>query len=700
MDRRKFIHDLSHAAALPSLFSSFSLDNFIFGSSSSISNTISKGNILIIINMNGGNDGLNTVIPLNQYSELNKVRPHVIMPESKLVQLGSNDLALHPALNDLKYLYDEERFKIIQNVGYPNSNFSHFRSMDIWLSGSGNEKFLYSGWLARFLEKNHKTFPNNYPNIRFPDPLAIEVSSQTSLLLTGEKSTMSFVTNNPSDFFSELDKSSYEYDESIKGSKLLFLQTISNQSQDYGSRVKEAYEQGTFTSEYPRSHLGSQFEKMTKLITGGLNTRIYYLNYGGFDTHGLQVDTSDRTKGQHASLLKELNDCIVALFKNLDKSGDSERILGMTISEFGRTIKSNATNGTDHGSIAPVFIFGNKINSAVLGSNPVIPEINPRDWNQKELELQFDYRSIFSSVLDQWMGESKSSNEIFYGDFKSIDIIKKQYIDTDNDGVMDINDNCPDTPEGSVVDLNGCVLFTLAANNYSVKSVSASCIGSNNGKIEISAEDTSYTYQVNISGIDSTYSLSADNNHSLVIEDLEVGAYTINFTIDSQEGYIQSFETTITEPAPLQGKAQVDYFSKTATLKLSGSEVYYIEVNGQMMASNSNDFSAPLKPGKNIIKVTTPLDCQGVYEEVLFMSEKLRYFPNPVQNELNITVPGTDSEINIEIFTDGGANLYRGTHSINGSRTIQLPMSRYKSGLYIVTGSGKTVNESFKIIKN
>ena len=112
MDRRKFIHDLSHAAALPSLFSSFSLDNFIFGSSSSISNTISKGNILIIINMNGGNDGLNTVIPLNQYSELNKVRPHVIMPESKLVQLGSNDLALHPALNDLKYLYDEERFKI------------------------------------------------------------------------------------------------------------------------------------------------------------------------------------------------------------------------------------------------------------------------------------------------------------------------------------------------------------------------------------------------------------------------------------------------------------------------------------------------------------------------------------------------------------------------------------------------------------
>ena len=384
--------------------------------------------------------------------------------------------------------------------------------------------------------------------------------------------------------------------------------------------------------------------------------------------------------------------------KNLDAIGRSDDILAMTFSEFGRTIVSNGSNGTDHGTAAPLFIFGNKVDPTILGNNPYIP--SNITW-QDNLESEFDFRQVYTSLINQWMDVgSTTSKDVLFKDFDELQIVGKEYIDTDGDGVADINDNCPDTPEGSVVDLNGCVLFTLAANNYSIKSVSASCVGSNNGKIEVSAEDTSYTYQVNISGIDTTYSLSADNNHSLIIEDLEVGVYTINFTIDSQEGYIQSFETTITEPAPLQGKAQVDYFSKTAKLKLSGSEVYYIEVNGQMMASNTNDFSAPLKPGKNIIKVTTPLDCQGIYEEVLFMSEKLRYFPNPVQNELNITVPGTDGEINIEIFTDGGANLYRGTHSINGSRTIQLPMSRYKSGLYIVKCSGKTVNESFKIIKN
>jgi hypothetical protein len=232
-----------------------------------------------------------------------------------------------------------------------------------------------------------------------------------------------------------------------------------------------------------------------------------------------------------------------------------------------------------------------------------------------------------------------------------------------------------------------------------VKTVSASCIGSNNGKIAVSASNTSYTYQLGISGMETTYSLSSDNEHTILLEDLEVGIYTINISIAEQEGYLQSFEAKISEPDPLQGKAQIDYFSKSAQLNLSGSEVYYVEVNGVMMASHSNYFSAPLKAGKNVIKVTTPLDCQGVFEEVLFLSEKLRYFPNPVTSDLNITIPGTDEEIALEIFSDSGSNLYRGTHKIGASRTIQLPMGRFKSGLYIVTGIGKTVNESFKVIK-
>jgi uncharacterized protein (DUF1501 family) len=698
MERKHFLHTLAHVAAAPTIFSSLAFNKLDFSTNSFLSNTIEEGRIIVIIRMNGGNDGLNTVIPMDQMSALSNARPHVILPENKIVSLGTNDLGLHPSLSDFKTLFNEDRLKIIQNVGYPNPDFSHFRSTDIWQSASDSDEYFNSGWMARYIEDKHPSYPEAYPTEAYPHPLAVEVNGGSSMLFTGEKSFTSFQAGNPSNFQEIINEFDNEYPSDNKGNKLKYLQLIAKQSMVYSKIVKEKYENGKNTVSYGNSNLERQLEIVSQLINGGLKSRIYLVDFGGFDTHDTQVDSSDRTKGQHAALLQELNDAVTTFIKNLDASGLSDNVLAMTFSEFGRTIVSNGSNGTDHGTAAPLFIFGNKVDPTILGDNPYIP--SNISW-QDNLANEFDFRQIYSSLINQWMGGGPTtSKDVLFKDFDELQIVGKEYIDTDNDGVTDINDNCPDTPEGSVVDLNGCVLFTLAANNYSVKTVSASCIGSNNGKIEVSAQDTSYTYQVNISGVDTTYSLSADNNHSLVIEDLEVGAYTINFTIDSQEGYIQSFETSITEPAPLQGKAQVDYFSKTAKLRLSGSEVYYIEVNGQMMASNTNDFSAPLKPGKNIIKVTTPLDCQGVYEEVLFMSEKLRYFPNPVQNELNITVPGTDSEINIEIFTDGGANLYRGTHSINGSRTIQLPMSRYKSGLYIVTGSGKTVNESFKIIKN
>jgi len=698
MERKHFLHNLAHLAAAPSIFSSLAFNSLDFSSNSFLSNTIEEGKIIVIIKMSGGNDGLNTVIPLDQMSALSNARPHVILPENKIVPLGSNDLGLHPALSDFKTLFDEDRLKIIQNVGYPNPDFSHFRSTDIWQSASDSDEYISSGWMARYIEDRHPSYPEAYPSEAYPHPLAVEINGGSSILFAGKKSFTSFKVFNPSNFQEIINEFDNEYPADNKGNKLKYLQLIGKQSMAYSKVVKDKYENGKNTVSYGNSNLERQLEIVSQLIIGGLKSRIYLVDIGGFDTHDTQVDSSDRTKGQHAALLKDLNNALTVFIKNLDANGLSDNVLAMTFSEFGRTIVSNGSNGTDHGTAAPMFVIGNKVDPKILGANPLIP-VNA--IKQDNLSAEFDFRQVYSSLINQWMGSGPTtSKDVLFKDFDELQIVTKDYKDTDNDGVADINDNCPDTPEGSVVDLNGCVLFTLAANNYSVKSVSASCIGSNNGKIEVSAEDTSYTYQVNISGLDSTYSLSADNNHSLVIEDLEVGSYTINFTIDSQEGYIQSFETTITEPAPLQGKAQVDYFSKTAKLKLSGSEVYYIEVNGQMMASNSNDFSAPLKPGKNIIKVTTPLDCQGVYEEVLFMSEKLRYFPNPVQNELNITVPGTDNEINIEIFTDGGANLYRGTHSINGSRTIQLPMSRYKSGLYIVTGSGKTVNESFKIIKN
>ena len=697
MERRHFLHNLAHVAAAPTIFSSLAFNTLDFSSNSFLSNTVEDGKIIVIIRMDGGNDGLNTVIPLDQMSNLSKARPHVILPENKIIPLGSNELGLHPSLSDFKTLFDEDRLKIIQNVGYPNPDFSHFRSMDIWQSASDSNQYLTSGWVARYIENQHPSYPEAYPSDAYPHPLAVEMGWQSSLLFTGQKSFTSFLARNPTNFQEIINEFDNEYPSDNKGNKLKYLQLIAKQSNIYSKIIKEKYENGKNEVPYGNSNLERQLEIVSQLISGGLKSRIYFVEFGGFDTHDTQVDSADRTKGNHAMLLKELNDAVTTFTKNLDASGYSDNVLTMTFSEFGRTIVSNGSNGTDHGTAAPMFVFGNKVDASVLGSNPNIP--SNITW-QDNLESEFDFRQVYTSLINQWMGGGPTTaKDVLFKDFDEIQIVSKEYVDTDGDGVADINDNCPDTPEGSVVDLNGCVLFSLPVNNYSVKTVSASCIGSNNGKIAVSASNTSYTYQLGISGMETTYSLSSDNEHTILLEDLEVGVYTINISIAEQEGYLQSFEAKITEPDPLQGKVQIDYFSKSAQLNLSGSEVYYVEVNGVMMASHSNYFSAPLKAGKNVIKVTTPLDCQGVFEEVLFLSEKLRYFPNPVVSDLNITVPGTDGEIALEVFSDSGSNLYRGTHKIGASRTIQLPMGRFKSGLYIVTGIGKTVNESFKVIK-
>ena len=210
MKRRDFLHDISHAAALGAIMPSFGY-GLDLKSYDLLSNTLEPGKILVVIKLNGGNDGLNTVIPLDQFSNLNKVRPHVIMPENKLVQLGKSDLALHPSLADLKAFSDEKRMKVIQNVGYEKPDFSHFRSMDIWQSASDSDQFLTSGWIGRYVEHNHPQFPQNYPNEQYPHPLAIELGWQTSLAFTGQYSFPSFIANNPEHFREIINEFDHEY---------------------------------------------------------------------------------------------------------------------------------------------------------------------------------------------------------------------------------------------------------------------------------------------------------------------------------------------------------------------------------------------------------------------------------------------------------------------------------------------------------
>ena len=458
MERRHFLHNLAHVAAAPTIFSSLAFNTLDFSGNSFLSNTIEDGKIIVIIRMDGGNDGLNTVIPLDQMSELSNARPHVILPENKIISLGSNDLGLHPSLSDFKPLFDEDRLKIIQNVGYPNPDFSHFRSMDIWQSASDSNQYLTSGWMARYIENQHPSYPEAYPSDAYPHPLAVEMGWQSSLLFTGQKSFTSFLARNPTNFQEIINEFDNEYPSDNKGNKLKYLQLIAKQSNIYSKIIKEKYENGKNEVPYGNSNLERQLEIVSQLISGGLKSRIYFVEFGGFDTHDTQVDSSDRTKGNHAVLLKELNDAVATFTKNLDASGYSDNVLTMTFSEFGRTIVSNGSNGTDHGTAAPMFIFGNKVDSSILGNNPAIP--TNITW-EDNLESEFDFRQVYASLINQWMGgSSNTAKDVLFKDFDELQIVSKEYVDTDGDGVADINDNCPDTPQGSVVDLNGCVLFS------------------------------------------------------------------------------------------------------------------------------------------------------------------------------------------------------------------------------------------------
>ena len=328
MKRRDFLHNLAHVAAVPMIYNSMGFANLEFQELLYNSNSTKK---LILIRLDGGNDGLNTLIPMDQYSNLVNARPHVILPENRIIDLGTNDLGLHPELTRFKTLFDENRMKIIQNVGYDTPDFSHFRSMDIWQSASDSDQYLTSGWIGRYLEDLHPSYPEEYPTNDFPHPLAVELNS-SSLLTTGLKSVTSYTSNQPWNYNQILGDFDNSYPEDPIGKKLKFIQIISRQSNQYGAILKDCFEKGNNYNNYPPSNLGNQLKVASSLIKGGLESKIYIASIGGFDTHDNQILTNDTTKGEHSNLMKDLNNSIGSLFDDLDKNAQSEDLLVMTFS--------------------------------------------------------------------------------------------------------------------------------------------------------------------------------------------------------------------------------------------------------------------------------------------------------------------------------------------------------------------------------
>ena len=416
MKRRKFIKLTSTASAaglLPTqLNASFKfLNNF---ASCDFSNRK-----IVLIDLAGGNDGLNTLIPLNVYSDYVNMRPTIHVPSSAALHLshvdstllGTNqDLALHPTLSGLYNMFDQNQLRIIQSVGYPSANKSHFASVDIYNTGNDGNNWnngQNSGWIGRFIENHYNDLlPTNYP-------MGIQIGSRnTSLGFHGENEhglAINLSGQDSENFYSVLSGLSGEYPsefpDSHYGTELQYIVDTDAFSNVYAQSISNSFNNGSnFSgSDYPDTDLANQLKTVARLIRGGIQTKVYLVRLGGFDTHSNQVQAQGDLQGKHYNLLDELSTAIEAFMRDVNSDNIGEDIVGITISEFGRKAQENGSLGTDHGEVAPVFVFGKPVESGISGVNVDFSEATQGN-NFQIQTVQYDYRQTLATLMQDFLG--------------------------------------------------------------------------------------------------------------------------------------------------------------------------------------------------------------------------------------------------------------------------------------------------------
>ncbi|MBW7867509.1 MAG: DUF1501 domain-containing protein [Brumimicrobium sp.] len=398
MKRRKFVKNMTLAtASMPIVLDKFkyqAIQKKLFNFDKS-----AEDRVLIIIRMNGGNDGLNTVIPLDQYDNLVIQRQNILIPQNQVLSLSQSNLSLHPSMSGMRNMFEDGQLGIIQNVGYPEQNRSHFRSMDIWTRGA-KDPYQSRGWLGRHFDDYYPNYPDDYPNAQYPDPFAISMGYNVSETCQGLMANFSQAIADPFDA-TTLPNDTIVDDGTYFGSHMSYLYNLIEQTNAYGLRIKNAANAGsTLSSLYdPNNMVAKQLQYVAQMISGGLQTKVYIINLDGFDTHSGQVEEGDVTTGLHANLIGTISSALAAFQDDINLLGLQHRVAGFTFSEFGRQIASNASHGCDHGDAAPMFLFGECISASVIGSNP---QISDQIVNQAGVPMQIDFRDVYASILKDW----------------------------------------------------------------------------------------------------------------------------------------------------------------------------------------------------------------------------------------------------------------------------------------------------------
>jgi uncharacterized protein (DUF1501 family) len=348
------------------------LPNFLhaFGNSNQI---ITGEQSVVFIQLNGGNDGLNSFIPYENplYYDL---RPNIGIAKDKV--LGKNKgMGFHPALKDFATMQQNGHLSVIQNVGYPEPNRSHFRSQEIWQTASNTNEYLSEGWLGRYLDIHcHEHQPTAGINLDAIDNLSLKGKQPNSITV-----------KDPNRF--KVRKDSDEKQTLSDNPQLDFVRKIANSVTEGSDEIQKALANSKSEITYPKSGLSKNLEWMARLIKGNLNSKVYYTSLNGFDTHDNQVNS-------HARVLGELNDAVFSFYNDLKEANLLQNITIVVFSEFGRRVKDNG-NGTDHGTAAPMFIIGGNNKGTIIGNNP-----NLEDLDKGDLKYEIDFRSVYSSLLE------------------------------------------------------------------------------------------------------------------------------------------------------------------------------------------------------------------------------------------------------------------------------------------------------------
>jgi uncharacterized protein (DUF1501 family) len=385
--------------------------------------------ILVIIQLFGGNDGLNTVLPMHDEDEYKRLRPRLAI-EKKDAWNYQEAVYLHPALasgskGGIGRLLENGSLAIIQGVGYDNPNLSHFRSTDIWLSGindSNPDVRLDTGWVGRFLERRYPDFPQSLPE----HPLAVQMGG-FSLTLLSSKGRMGIEVTDPAQQKSltpQLDALDAQSAGTAYEFEYAFVADIANRSNRYAAAVRDAYASGKarLKGQYANDGFASQMASVAALIAGGLRSNVYVVSMGGFDTHFTQQ--VDPASGAHPMLLGRLADAVGQFMYDMTQLGEADRVIGMTVSEFGRRPEENGSFGTDHGAASVQFVFGPQVNSGVFGLPADLRNLNENG----DLVYQVDYREVYAEVLTDWFGMTTDDmRQVLQAESISpIDVIKAQ----------------------------------------------------------------------------------------------------------------------------------------------------------------------------------------------------------------------------------------------------------------------------------